>query len=71
MGKATELIMFRETLAAVAVSTDSGTWRADWQKVPLTIGVSGQTSVFGKPKHFSDPEGLVPGSERSDLRLRN
>ena len=38
-------------------STDNSTWRADWQKVPLTIGVSGQDK-FTVNLNTSDPEGL-------------
>ena len=33
-------------------STDSGTWRADWQKVPLDNWSKWPKSVFGKPKYF-------------------
>ena len=38
-------------------STDNVTWKADWQKVPLTIGVSGQNQ-FSVNLNTSDPEGL-------------
>jgi len=38
-------------------STDNSTWKADWQKVPLTIGVSGQNQ-FSVNLNTSDPEGL-------------
>ena len=37
--------------------TDSSTWRADWQKIPMTIGVSGQNQ-FPVSISTNDPEGL-------------
>ena len=37
--------------------TGSGTWRADWQKIPVSVGVSGQTE-FAISVNTSDPEGL-------------
>lgn len=38
-------------------SSDGSTWRADWQKIPMTVGVSGQTQ-FSISINTSDPEGL-------------
>jgi hypothetical protein len=37
--------------------TDGGNWKADWQKIPLTIGTSGQNQ-FAVNVNTSDPEGL-------------
>jgi hypothetical protein len=37
--------------------TDSSTWRADWQKIPISIGSSGQNQ-FSVSVNTSDPEGL-------------
>lgn len=37
--------------------SDGSTWRADWQKIPMTVGVSGQTQ-FSININTSDPEGL-------------
>jgi hypothetical protein len=37
--------------------TDSSTWRADWQKIPISIGSSGQNQ-FSVSINTSDPEGL-------------
>jgi hypothetical protein len=38
-------------------NTDGGNWKADWQKIPLTIGTSGQNQ-FAVNVNTSDPEGL-------------
>ena len=37
--------------------SDGSTWRADWQKIPMTVGVSGQTQ-FSISINTSDHEGL-------------
>lgn len=37
--------------------TDSGSWRADWQKLPITVAISGQ-SQFSVNLNTNDPEGL-------------
>lgn len=37
--------------------TDSSTWKADWQKIPITVDVSGQTQ-FSISVNTNDPEGL-------------
>ena len=37
--------------------SDGSTWRADWQKIPMSVGVSGQTQ-FSISINTSDPEGL-------------
>jgi hypothetical protein len=41
----------------VGGSSDGSTWRADWQKIPMTVGESGQTQ-FSISINTSDPEGL-------------
>jgi hypothetical protein len=38
-------------------NTNGGNWKADWQKIPLTIGTSGQNQ-FAVNVNTSDPEGL-------------
>lgn len=38
-------------------SPNGSTWRADWQKIPMTVGESGQTQ-FSISINTSDPEGL-------------
>ena len=38
-------------------ATDNTTWRADWQKIPLTVAVSGQ-SQFSVSVTTNAPEGL-------------
>ncbi|MEN9394467.1 MAG: hypothetical protein RL362_688 [Bacteroidota bacterium] len=37
--------------------SDTSTWRADWQKIPITVGSSGQTQ-FSVNVNTNDPEGL-------------
>lgn len=37
--------------------TGTSTWRADWQKIPMTVSVSGQTQ-FSVNVNTTDPEGL-------------
>jgi len=37
--------------------SDTITWRADWQKIPITVGSSGQTQ-FSVNVNTNDPEGL-------------
>ena len=37
--------------------SDTSTWRADWQKIPITVGSSGQTQ-FTVNVNTNDPEGL-------------
>lgn len=37
--------------------TDTSTWRADWQKIPMAVSVSGQTQ-FSVNVNTIDPEGL-------------
>ena len=38
-------------------SSDGSAWRADWQKIPMTVSESGQTQ-FSISINTSDPEGL-------------
>ncbi len=37
--------------------SDTSTWRADWQKIPIIVGSSGQTQ-FSVNVNTNDPEGL-------------
>lgn len=37
--------------------SDTSTWRADWQKIPITVGSSGQTQFLVNVNTI-DPEGL-------------
>lgn len=37
--------------------SDTSTWKADWQKIPITVGSSGQTQ-FSVNVNTNDPEGL-------------
>ena len=37
--------------------TDTSTWKADWQKIPFTVSVSGQAQ-FSVNISITDPEGL-------------
>ena len=41
----------------IGSGTESSTWRADWQKIPLTVDESGQTE-FSVNVNTTDPEGL-------------
>ncbi len=44
-------------LSSGGSGSDTNTWRADWQKIPITIGSSGQTQ-FSVSVNTNDPEGL-------------